>query len=68
MTLSGIPPKMRGEAQIEVTFTIDTNGILNVRAREVKSNLQTQARIVVVGAPDRPGGDGAVSPHAPAVG
>merc|ERR1712023_370235 len=32
--LEGIPPARRGEPQIEVTFDIDANGILNVPAQE----------------------------------
>merc|ERR1711879_838170 len=32
--LDGIPPARRGEPQIEVTFDIDANGILNVSAQE----------------------------------
>jgi len=32
--LSGIPPAMRGIPQIEVTFDIDANGILNVSAQD----------------------------------
>ncbi|CAB3236009.1 unnamed protein product [Arctia plantaginis] len=32
--LTGIPPAPRGIPQIEVTFDIDTNGILNVSARD----------------------------------
>jgi molecular chaperone DnaK len=32
--LSGIPPAPRGVPQIEVTFDIDANGILNVKARD----------------------------------
>ena len=32
--LSGIPPAPRGTPQIEVTFDIDANGIMNVSARE----------------------------------
>ncbi len=32
--LDGIPPAPRGIPQIEVTFNIDTNGILNVKARD----------------------------------
>jgi L1 cell adhesion molecule like protein len=32
--LEGIPPSRRGEPQIEVTFDIDANGILNVSAQE----------------------------------
>ena len=33
-TLEGIPPMPRGQPQIEVTFDIDVNGILNVSAAE----------------------------------
>ena len=32
--LDGIPPAPRGMPQIEVTFDIDTNGILNVKAQD----------------------------------
>lgn len=53
LTLDGIPPRKRGEAEIEVTFTVDTDGILHVRARDVKTNLATQARIQVLGAPEQ---------------
>ena len=33
-TLSGIPPAPRGVPQIEVTFTVDANGMLQVSAEE----------------------------------
>lgn len=36
-TLSGIPPAPRGTPQIEVTFDIDANGILNVSAKDKAS-------------------------------
>merc|ERR1712232_251552 len=32
--LNGIPPAPRGQPQIEVSFEIDSNGILNVAARD----------------------------------
>jgi len=32
--LSGIPPQPRGKPQIEVTFNVDSNGILNVSAED----------------------------------
>jgi molecular chaperone DnaK len=51
LALEGIPPRRRGESIIEVTFTIDTDGILSVRARDVKTNRQTQATMRVLGAP-----------------
>jgi len=35
--LSGIPPMPRGVPQIDVTFDLDANGILNVSAEEKKS-------------------------------
>jgi len=45
--LSGIPPAPRGTPQIEVTFDIDANGILNVTAedkstKKKKSNYNHQ--------------------------
>ncbi len=36
--LSGIPPAPRGVPQIEVTFDIDANGILNVTAKDKSTN------------------------------
>ena len=35
--LDGIPPAARGVPQIEVTFDIDANGILNVSAKDLGS-------------------------------
>jgi len=43
--LDGIPPMRRGEPQIEVTFDIDANGILNVSAKELKTGKQQSIRI-----------------------
>lgn len=37
-TLDGIPPSPRGVPQIEVTFDIDSNGILNVKAMDKATN------------------------------
>lgn len=36
--LTGIPPAPRGVPQVEVTFDIDANGILNVSAVEAPAN------------------------------
>ena len=43
--LSDIPPAPRGMPQIEVTFDIDANGILNVSAKDVKTGKEQ--RIVI---------------------
>jgi len=39
--LTGIPPAPRGIPQIEVTFDIDANGILNVSAKDMATGKQT---------------------------
>ena len=39
--LTGIPPAPRGVPQIEVTFDIDANGILNVSAKDMATGKQT---------------------------
>jgi molecular chaperone DnaK len=44
-TLSGIPPAPRGVPQIEVTFDIDANGILNVKAKDKATNKEQQITI-----------------------
>ncbi|HEY3819472.1 MAG TPA: Hsp70 family protein [Polyangiaceae bacterium] len=49
LELSGLTPAERGETQIAVTFEIDADGILNVRARDVKTGHETNARIQLVG-------------------
>jgi len=43
--LSGFPPMPKGQAQIEVTFEIDVNGILSVSAQEKLSGKQAQITI-----------------------
>jgi molecular chaperone DnaK len=39
--LTGIPPAPRGVPQVEVTFDIDANGILNVSAKDLATGKQT---------------------------
>lgn len=43
--LDGIPPAPRGVPQVEVTFDIDANGILNVSAKDKASNKEQTIRI-----------------------
>merc|ERR1712032_1155131 len=43
--LTGIPPAPRGVPQIEVTFDIDANGILNVSAVDKSTNKQSKITI-----------------------
>ena len=43
--LDGIPPAPRGIPQIEVTFDIDANGILDVRAKDRATAKEQQVRI-----------------------
>ncbi len=43
--LDGIPPAPRGVPQVEVTFDIDANGILNVSAKDKATGKSQQIRI-----------------------
>lgn len=43
--LDGIPPAPRGVPQIEVTFDIDANGILHVKAKDKATNKEQSIRI-----------------------
>ena len=43
--LTGIPPAPRGVPQIQVTFDIDANGILNVKAKDLGTNREQEIRI-----------------------
>lgn len=43
--LDGIPPAMRGVPQVEVTFDIDTNGILHVTAKDKTSGKEQKISI-----------------------
>jgi molecular chaperone DnaK len=44
-TLSGIPPAPRGIPQIEVTFDIDTNGIVHVSAKDLGTGKEANITI-----------------------
>jgi molecular chaperone DnaK len=70
LLLDGIPPRPRGDVQIEVQFRVDADGILHVRATDRASGKAQEARLQVLGAPveapvgaadrsgDPPGGPG----------
>jgi molecular chaperone DnaK len=47
--LVGIPPAPRGVPQIEVTFDIDANGIVNVSAKDKATGKEQQIRIQASG-------------------
>jgi len=44
-TLAGIPPAARGVPQIDVSFDIDANGIMNVSAKDLATGNQQQITI-----------------------
>lgn len=43
--LDGIPPAPRGMPQVEVSFDVDANGILNVKAKDKSTNKEQSIRI-----------------------
>ena len=43
--LDGIPPAPRGLPQVEVIFDVDSNGVLNVTARDKSTNKEQKIRI-----------------------
>jgi molecular chaperone HscA len=43
--LNGIPPMAAGMPKIEIIFQLDADGILNVVAKELRSNVETQVQI-----------------------
>lgn len=43
--LDGIPPSPRGMPQVEVTFDVDANGILSVKAKDKATNKEQSIRI-----------------------
>ncbi len=43
--LDGIPPAPRGVPQVEVVFDVDSNGVLNVTARDKSTNKEQKIRI-----------------------
>ena len=46
--LTGIPPAARGVPQIEVTFELDSNGILNVAAQDKGTGMRFLLPLLVL--------------------
>jgi len=53
LVLDGLPSRQRGDLKIEVTFRVDTDGILHVRARDLETGSAQYAMLSVIGAPVR---------------
>jgi molecular chaperone DnaK len=51
LVLAEIPAKPRGDAKIEVSFRVDADGILHVRAADAESGAAQEAHLQVLGAP-----------------
>jgi molecular chaperone DnaK len=49
LSLHGLRAGRRGQVKIEVTFKVDTNGILRVRARDPETDTATEAAVSVRG-------------------
>ncbi len=49
--LNDIPPGDRGEAEIEVTFRVDPDSILHVRAKDLRSGNEVETKLNIIGAP-----------------
>jgi molecular chaperone DnaK len=54
LTLDHLPRARRGETKIEVTFRVDTDGILHVRARDQRSGAEQKISLNVIAAPSEP--------------
>ena len=47
--LQNLPPRPRGETSIEVTFSLDAGGVLQVRARDAQTGTEQRATLTLVG-------------------
>jgi hypothetical protein len=50
--LGGLHPARRGEVQIALSFSLDTNGMLNVSAKEVATGRATSVLVRLIALPD----------------
>ena len=53
--LTGLHAAPRGKTSVEVTFSLDTDGILNVRATDVETGSQAEATLRLIGTPEAAG-------------
>jgi len=51
LVLENLPSKPRGDLKIEVSFRVDSDGILHVRAADQQSGVRQEAHLQVLGAP-----------------
>jgi molecular chaperone DnaK len=49
LVLQNLPPRPRGETSIEVTFSLDADGVLHVRARDAQTGAEQRATLALVG-------------------
>jgi molecular chaperone DnaK len=49
LELSGLRQAARGDVQVAVTFEVDSDGIIQVRARDVATGKETHARLRLLG-------------------
>ncbi len=49
LELTDIPPGPREDVSIEVTFEVDTNSMLSVRATDMRTGRSTVARLAITG-------------------
>jgi molecular chaperone DnaK len=51
LVLDDLPARKRGEVKIEVTFRVDTDGILHVRAHDIATGAAQEVSLTILGAP-----------------
>jgi molecular chaperone DnaK len=59
LELTGLREAARGEVEISVTFELDANGMLQVRARDNATGREAKARMKLIGAQDNAAADAA---------
>jgi molecular chaperone DnaK len=64
LELSALRPAPRGSVEISVTFALDTNGMLNVSARDLGTGRATEAQLYLVGLPEARELEGLAARHA----